>query len=149
MKRLRNLQNRVFLFILVLFLPLFGFSQLGHRKINQLDEKGRRQGRWITWQDSARRLPSCKSWYKDGIESRTTRYYHSNGNTRLKFCFKGDSLIVVRYFDPQGKLTDKGSALRLFTDTEIRYCWDGEWKQYDKRHRVVQRMMYRKGEEVP
>lgn len=140
--------NNSLLFICLLILPVIGFGQLFHRGINKTDSKGQRQGKWITWQDSTRRLPSCKSWYKDGREYRVTRYYHSNGKTRLKFRFLGDSVMRVKYFDTDGRLTDKGRALRLMTDTEIRYCWDGIWKTYDSHHRVIKSVMYHKGEEV-
>jgi hypothetical protein len=140
--------SRISVLLIILFIPLIASSQLFHRKINRIDEKGYRQGRWITWQDSVRRIPSCKSWFRDGKEYRTTRYFHNNGKRRLTFCFKGDSVIIVRYFNEKGRLTDKGRALRLYTETEIRYCWEGEWKQYDRWHRVIGRQQYKKGEEI-
>jgi hypothetical protein len=140
--------SRILILLTILILPIITSSQVFHRKINRIDEKGNRQGRWITWQDSVRRIPSCKSWFRDGKEYRTTRYYHNNGKCRLSFSFQGDSVIVVRYFDEKGRLTEKGRALRLYTPTEIRFCWDGEWKQYDRWHRVIGRQQYKKGEEV-
>ncbi|MBK7175192.1 MAG: hypothetical protein IPH84_18690 [Bacteroidales bacterium] len=117
-------------------------------KRNQFDTKGNRHGRWITWQDSARRLPSSKAWFKHGLEYRTTRYYHANGKVRLKLHYKGDSLIRVKYLDTLGHVTQKGGAKRLYTPTEIRYCWDGEWRFYDEKHKLYRTAIYRKGEEV-
>lgn len=148
MKNQRTLPTKGLTIFLFLLLPFAGNSQLFQRKINQIDNKGRRQGQWITWQDSVRHIPSSKSWFRDGKEYRTTRYYHANGRTRLKLRYHGDSLITISYYDTSGKLTDRGGALRLYTDTEIRYCWDGEWKQYNRHHRVINRQFYRKGEEV-
>jgi len=55
-------------FFLVAFIPLIGFPQVFHRKINQWDDKFKMHGRWITWQDETRHIPSCKSWYKHGTE---------------------------------------------------------------------------------
>lgn len=136
-----------FIVILILF-AITGFSQPFFRKINQLDAKGNRQGKWITWQDSARRLPSCKSWFKEGSEYRTTKYYHPNGKVRLKMQYKGDSVIKVKYLDSTGHIIQKGRALRIYSPAEIRYCWDGEWKFYDEKHKLYRTALYRKGEEV-
>ena len=134
--------------LLTFLVPLIGFSQVCHRKINQYDEQFNRHGIWITWQDEEKHIPYCKSWYKHGKEYRVTRYYHENGRTRLKFHFRGDSLIKVKYFDIQGHLTDKGRALRLVTDTEYRYCWDGKWKHYDEHRKLERTSFYRRGEEL-
>lgn len=147
-RRVKRNPNRLIILFLLVSFPLLCSSQHSGGKINRVDAKGLRQGRWVTWQDSVRRIPSCKSWFRDGKEYRKTSYYHSNGKPRLTFRFRGDSLIIVRYFDEHGRLTDKGRALRSYTKTEIRYCWDGEWKQYDRWHRVVNRQFYNKGEEV-
>ena len=137
--------------ILILFCTLVSqgaISQTFCRKINQFDAKCNRQGRWITWQDSARRLPSSKCWFKNGMEYRTSKSYHPNGKVRLKMHFRGDSVIQVKYIDSTGHITQKGRALRLYTPNEIRYCWDGEWKFYDDKHKLNRIAIYRKGEEV-
>jgi len=60
---------------MVLTLSMGSDAQFFSRKVNQLDEKGRRQGRWITWQDSVRRLPSSKAWFRDG----KWKYYDERG----------------------------------------------------------------------
>jgi antitoxin component YwqK of YwqJK toxin-antitoxin module len=133
--------------LIIVFIPLVGFSQVFHRKINQWDDKFNRQGLWITWQDEGKHIPSCKSRYRHGVEYGVTRYYHDNGRTRLKLRFIGDSLIRVKYFDVHGRLTDKGRALRIITPTENRYCWDGEWKHYGEHHKLVKTSYYQKGEE--
>jgi len=142
------MQSKLWLLGLFLILTIDSSAQFFSRKVNQLDEKGRRQGRWITWQDSVRRLPSSKIWFRDGLEYRITRYYHPNGITRLKMKYKGDSVIRVSYYDTLGHLTLRGRSLRLYTPTEIRYCWDGEWKYYGKFRKVLKTEVYRKGEDV-
>ncbi len=134
--------------VALIMIVINGLSQPFCRKINQLDAKGNRQGRWITWQDSARRLPSSKCWFKNGLEYRTTKYYHPNGKVRLRMHFSGDSVIKVKFLDSTGHVTQKGRALRLYTPSEIRYCWDGEWKFYDEKHKLYRTALYRKGEEV-
>jgi antitoxin component YwqK of YwqJK toxin-antitoxin module len=141
------MNSKVAVFLIV-FIPLIGFSQVFHRKTNQWDNKFKRQGLWITWQNEEKHIPSSKSWYKHGVEYRVTRYYHENGKTRLKFRFIGDSIVKVKYFDSKGHLTDKGRALRLTSDTEYRFCWDGEWKHFDEHHKLVKTSIYRKGEEL-
>jgi antitoxin component YwqK of YwqJK toxin-antitoxin module len=142
------MQGKLSLVVLVWIVSLGAVGQVFHLKLNQLDKQGRRQGHWITWQDSVRRLPSSKSWFRDGKEYRTTRYYHSNGKTRLKLRYHGDSLIRVKYYDTLGHVTHKGRALRLYTPTEIRYCWDGKWKYYDGRRKYIKAVIYRKGENI-
>jgi len=143
----KNHRSR-FICLILLTLPILGYPQLLNRKLNRLDEEGRRQGCWITWQDSARRLPSSKSWFRDGKEYRTTRYYHSNGITRLKLRYSGDSIIHVKYYDSTGHLMQKGRALRLYSDKEIRYCWEGTWKFYNGGRKPDRIAVYRRGEEV-
>ncbi|MEI6060102.1 MAG: hypothetical protein WCR72_05305 [Bacteroidota bacterium] len=113
-----------------------------------MDAKGRRQGLWITWYDTARRQPLSISRFRDGREYRTSRYYYENGKTRVRFRYKGDSIVWVRYYDSCGKLSMKGRSLLLYSDKEIRYCWDGMWKYYDCHHHLIQTEMYRKGEET-
>ncbi len=140
--------KQLIFFLIGVLLAETAISQPLCRKINQLDSKGNRQGRWITWQDSARRLPSSKCWFKNGLEYRTTRYYHPNGKVRLKLHFRGDSIIRVKYIDSTGHVTQKGWALRIYTQKEIRYCWDGEWKFYNEKHKLERKAIYRKGEEV-
>jgi antitoxin component YwqK of YwqJK toxin-antitoxin module len=134
--------------MLLFLLPFLAYPQFRHRKTNQIDTKGQRQGYWVTWQDSVNKIPSATAWFKDGKEHRVSRYYHANGKTRLKLRYINDSLIRVKYFDSTGRLTDKGSALRLYSEKEIRYCWDGVWKQYDKYRHVTGMQVYRKGEEI-
>jgi antitoxin component YwqK of YwqJK toxin-antitoxin module len=136
-----------FLFVFSI-IPLIGFSQVFHRMINQWDDKFHKNGLWITWQDEEKHIPSCKSRFKHGVEYRVTRYYHENGRTRIKYHFYGDSIVKVKYFDKNGHLTDKGRALRLTTETEIRFCWDGKWKHYDENHKLVKTSVFRKGEEL-
>lgn len=148
MAKRRNLRNSAFYFVALMLLPFLVHSQWFNRKINRTDAEGHRQGRWITWQDSVRRLPSAKSWFRDGREIRTTRYYHSNGKTRLKLRYSGDSIIHVKYYDTLGHLIQKGRALRLYSDKEIRYCWDGVWKFYDSGRKPERVAIYRRGEEM-
>ncbi|MBK7028280.1 MAG: hypothetical protein IPH45_03315 [Bacteroidales bacterium] len=57
-------------------------------------------------------------------------------------------LLKVKYLDTLGHVTQKGGAKRLYTPSEIRYCWDGEWKFYDEKHKLYRTALYRKGEEV-
>ena len=142
------LQRSIYLFLFLLMVSQPGLAQLLHRQVNRMDETGRRQGKWILWQDSARRRPSFTGWYKDGVERRVTRYYYGNGKLRIKFMYRGDSLLIARYYDTCGRLSEKAEALRLDTVTEYRFCWDGKWKKYTKWHRVRQQALYRKGLEV-
>lgn len=146
-KQKKRPNSLVFLLAFIL-ISFTGNTQILHRKINRLDEKGCRQGIWIIYLDSARRQPLSKFHFKDGREYRTSRYYHENGTTRVKFRYKGESLVLVKYYDTCGRLTQKGRSLMLYTDKEIRYCWDGAWKFYDNRHRLIRTAEYRKGEEL-
>lgn len=134
--------------ILSFFIPLIGLPQVFHRKINQWDDKFHRHGLWITWQDEKEHIPSSRIRYRHGLEYGVSRYYHENGRTRLKFRFSGDSIVMVKYYDSLGHLTDKGRALRFISEKEYRFCWDGEWKHYGKHRRLIKTSFYRKGEEL-
>lgn len=136
------------IFLWVAFIPLIGFPQVFHRKINQWDDKFKMHGLWITWQDEEKKIPYHKIRYNHGVEYKVTRYYHSNGKVRLRYRFIGDSIVKVKYFDSTGHLTDKGRALRLITNEEYRFCWDGKWKQFGEHHKLLKTSYFRKGEEL-
>jgi len=148
MRKSRKRPNNQLLLLAFVLISLTGYPQIFHPKINRLDEKGCRQGRWITYQDSIRRHPLSKFYFKDGLECRTTKYYYENGKVRVKFRYKGDSLVLVKYYDTCGGLSQKGRSLMLYTEKEIRYCWDGVWKFYDNRQHLIRTAAYRKGEEL-
>ncbi|NVO21203.1 MAG: hypothetical protein HXX13_15985 [Bacteroidetes bacterium] len=148
MRRLPRISPSKAALCLLFVIPLIGHCQWFHRKINQWDDKFHPNGLWIGWKDDQNKVKAYRIWYKHGLEYRISRYYHDNGKTRVKYRFLGDSIVMVKYFDENGRLTDKGRALRFYTNSDYRFCWDGTWKHYDEHHHMVKPTIYRKGEEM-
>jgi antitoxin component YwqK of YwqJK toxin-antitoxin module len=138
--------SSLLLLIFMLTAPA-GRTQFLQRPVNRLDEQGQRQGLWVSYFERDQRHRMYKMHYRDGREYRTSRYYYRNGHRRATFRYRNDSVVYVRYYDSCGRLNQKGRSLILYTEKEIRYCWDGLWTSYDASGHLLSSVMYRRGEE--
>ena len=137
----------IHLAIVGLFLSFVCHGQLIGRKINQYDEDGNRNGKWVEYWDGTHTAISGKGKYKNGKLVGKWKYYHINGKRRLRFKYK-DERIKVAYFDQFGQIERKGWARMVNDEQGIRYFWEGWWKEYDKRRRVIKKIRYENGEMI-
>jgi len=122
------------------------FSQSRFCKQNQFDSKGQKHGYWVSRSALHPDQKIFSGWYNHGNETRRCVYYDS-GNPVLKLSYKNDSVMRIRKFNLQGRLQYKGTALWLKNESEMRFCWDGEFSFYDSsRHKIAQ-VTYIKGVE--
>lgn len=137
--------KKYLLLLIVFCISVSVGAQFHKHKVNQWDSKGQRQGLWLTYLDTTNKgALISKEYYKDGRETGVCRYYHTNGNVRLKFKFLKDN-IKVKYFDERHKLTRKGWAKMDYTEYNVHYYWEGIWKFYGKHRKLKTVAMFSKG----
>lgn len=102
----------------------------GCRPVNRLDRHGHRTGRWITYYDSAQKVPSFVGRFRNGWAVGRSRYYYPDG-TVSKTEWKLGKRMYTRLYDNRGVCHRKGVARIAVNDTVIRYYWQGRWKYYD------------------
>jgi antitoxin component YwqK of YwqJK toxin-antitoxin module len=129
----------------------FAFSvqgQIFSKKVNRLDESGKRTGKWITYWDEEEKIPMSYATYKDGREHGVSKEYHNNGRLRLKFRYRKDR-IRVKYYTRERKLEQKGWSRLEYNAEDTHYYWHGKWKFYDTtRRKIIRVSHYEFGEEV-
>lgn len=142
---------RLIVLVLITFTGTFAFSvqgQIFSKKVNRLDENGKRTGKWITFWDEEEKIPMSAATYKDGREKGVSKEYHNNGKLRLKFRYHKDR-IRVKYYTRDRKLEQKGWSRLEYNAEDTRYYWHGKWKFYDTTQRKLIRVRYYEfGEEV-
>ena len=141
--RMRNFAFVVICCLLVI--PAAG--QFWKRKLNRLDEEGRRTGKWITYWDEEEKIPMSKARFERGREVGVSKEYHANGNLRLKFRYQRDR-IRVKYYSQDRKLEQKGWSVIEYNVNDTHYYWHGKWKFYDTDRKLQRVSHYSNGEEV-
>ncbi len=129
----------------IMVLPATG--QFWKKKLNQVDESGRRKGKWITYWDDEKKIPMSMARFKDGREVGVSKEYHANGNLRLKFRHQKDR-IRVKYYSQERKIEQKGWSVIEYSEVDTHYYWHGKWKFYDANRKIERISYYSKGEEI-
>jgi antitoxin component YwqK of YwqJK toxin-antitoxin module len=133
--------------IVFLLLVIPSTAQFWKKKLNQLDEDGRRTGKWITYWDEEDKIPMSKASFKEGREVGVSKEYHANGNLRLKFRYHGDR-IRVKYYSQDRKLEQKGWSVIEYNEKDTHYYWHGKWKFYSPSRKIQRISYYSYGEEI-
>ena len=132
--------------ILASYLQVAG--QLFNRNLNEFDDEGKRHGRWIETNfdiDSTEISSNIK--YRHGYQSGVCKFYHPNGELRLKWRYYRKR-IRAKYFYESGKLEQKGWSKIEYGGEDTRYYWHGKWKFYDEDKKLTRKALYKNGEEV-
>ena len=116
---------------IVIFLFLIGNYSYSQEKINQLDEKGERQGLWKgTYEESKR--PRYEGIFEHGIEVGVFKYFDDTKAGKViatRDFSKGKGTCYVMMFDRKDNIVSEG----LLINKEH----EGEWKIYHKESKVV------------
>jgi hypothetical protein len=130
-------------FYIVLLLSFFS-KNLFSQKLNRLNKKGERTGRWIVYLDSAKTKKSTEGRYKNGNAKGRFYYYTMDGvlERRETNCFK--RLKTVMYY-PDGTVRFRGKARIENLPTKIHYYFYGKWKYYDQKGKLLKYCFYEKG----
>ena len=132
--------------ILIILFTLPAGAQFWKSKVNQLDENGKKHGYWIEYMDSSHEDISGKGSFEHGRETGKWKHYHFNGKRRLKYKYMKDD-IKVKYYYPNGRLEQKGRARIEYSKKDVHYFWEGEWRFYDEKRKLVKKMMFQNGVE--
>jgi len=97
--------------------------------VNQIDEKGRKQGKWISiprsyFENSCNYNPNQIKYYKNDKPTGTWEYYSYDGKLLTERIVWQDSInSYCQSWGYNGKLIEEGS---MINETK-----NGEWKEYD------------------
>ncbi len=136
----------IFLLFIFTGLHLYHFPQICFHKKNQFDAEKKKHGYWVTTSKSNPQCLTFKGWYNHGKETRRCAYYN-DGIRWSKIHYLNDSVMHIKRFNQQGKIEYKGRALWLENDTELRFCWDGEFVFYGPHRHRIKKVIYIKGVE--
>lgn len=89
---------------------------------------------------------NAKGYYCHGLPCKTWRYYHKNGQKRMKIKYRKH--LKVKYYRENGKLEKKGRARIDFNAEDIHFYWHGLWKYFDNKRRLYRIAIYQNGEEI-
>ncbi len=136
-----------FAVILLLILSVtIANAQFLKKKINQFDDEGLRKGKWIEYWDNDHKYISACGRFVKGDPVGKWKYYHYDGKRRLKFKYQKDR-IKVKYYYESGRLDHKGWARVVNNKKEIHYFWEGIWKYYSTKGKLIRIAVYENGEE--
>ena len=138
--------NKISVIILLLLFTTVVNAQFWKKKINQFDDDGLRIGKWIEYWDNAHEHISASGRFVNGDPVGKWKYYHYDGKRRLKFKYQNDR-IKVKYYHESGRLDHKGWARIEYTEKEIHYFWEGLWKYYSPKGKLIRIALYEGGEE--
>lgn len=127
--------------ILILFLSQ-AYGQIFKKEINQYNEDGNREGKWITWWDEEEKVPMSIVNFKNGYEKGVQKEYNLDGTLRLKFRFLKNR-VHVKYYHSNGKLEKKGWSIMDYK--ELHYYWHGKWKFYNEKGKFERSALYKYG----
>jgi antitoxin component YwqK of YwqJK toxin-antitoxin module len=133
--------------VLLIFLSSITFGQFFQSKKNLSNDNGSREGMWIEYYDKGKNSISSKIRYKNGQQTGICKFYHPNGNRRLKWHYYKNRIRAKYYFE-NGNLEQKGWSKIEYSGKDIHYYWHGKWKFYDIHRKLIRVGNYINGEEI-
>lgn len=138
---------KTFFLVLLIVLCSISFGQFRQPKINLLNDNGSREGLWIDYYDEENNIISSKIRYKNGNQTGICKFYHPNGNRRLKWHYYNNRIRVKYYFE-NGRLDQKGWSKIDYSGQDTHYYWHGKWKFFDDHRKLIRIGFYQNGEEI-
>lgn len=128
----------------ILFFLFFFIFEASAQKINRLNKKGNRTGKWITYIDDEKKIKSFEGKFRNGITSGKCYFYHNDGilNRREINRFKK---IKTTFYYPSGNVKLKGNARFENLPDKIHYYFYGKWKAYNDSGKLVKYYFYEQG----
>ncbi len=130
--------------IIILVLSVFG---LPAQKINRMNKKGERYGKWINYRDSAKTQKFFEGRFRRDKPVGKARYYNETGGTdRLEIMRFGRMKTKMYY--PDGKLLMVGKAELVEDSVKFHYYFYGRWAYYNAEGQLSKYLYYEKGKLV-
>lgn len=112
-------------------------------RINKIRDN-ERHGKWIDYDTIENVNYKSIGRYKNGIEKGTHRQF-SNKKLHRKEKYK-DGICQTTYYYPNGKMMSEGNTELEITEKEMHWYYQGDWKFYDEKGKLLGINTYEKGE---
>ena len=89
-----------------------------------------------------------RAFYKNGYESRVSKEYHQNGKMRLKFRYYKNNRLRVKFYNEERVLEAKGWAVMEYNKEDSHFYYQGKWKYFDDKRKLVRTGWYKNGHET-
>lgn len=131
----------IFLFFLFLHLEFSG------QRINRLNRKGERTGKWITYIDESKKLKSFEGRFRNGKAIGKNYFYNNDGMLERREVIGFRKLKTCFYY-PNGKIKMTGKARLENLPDKLHYYFYGKWNFYSDSGALIKYYYYNKGELV-
>lgn len=115
-------------------------------KINQYikeDKIQKREGKWVETNATEQGNYVSKGKYRKGIKVGVWKT-NINGIQLQKDAYRND-LIKTKIFQSNGKLKIKGQSSTEITDDYIHWFYNGDWKHYNEKGKLIYIKRYYRG----
>ena len=129
------MKNKIYLILFIIFTI---YSCKINQKINGLKE-----GKWISVDKSTTDVYKYIEKYKKGIEVKTWKTYKNNKLYKKEVYLKDKCLVT--FYNENRKIIAKGQTNTENTEKQLHWFYDGEWKHFDNKGKLIKIKYYYKG----
>ena len=115
-------------------------------KVNQHIKDGKvqkREGKWIESNATEHGIFVSKGKYKKGLKIGVWRTFIDHKIDQKEIYQK--EVIKTKFFHPNGKVKKKGQSTTEVTDEYIHWYYNGDWKYYNEKGKLIFIKKYNKG----
>lgn len=134
--------------LIIILISAFCFeadAQLFKKKTRDCESCPRHLKYFEYW-DADNTIINARGHYCYGLPCKTWRYYHENGNVRMKVKYR--DRLKIKYYRENGQLEKKGYAMLDLDKEAIHFYWQGRWKYFDDRRHIYRIALYENGMEA-
>jgi len=130
--------------ILAMFFVLFFQNGVFSQRLNRLNKKGQRTGRWVVYLDSAKTIKSMEGRFRKGEQVGKVYWYTMQGVLERKEINRFRRLKTTIYY-PDGAKRLTGKARLEDSPEKTHYYFYGTWRYYDENGKLLKYCYYKKG----
>lgn len=132
------MKNALIIFSIMLWANVFS------QRLNRYNHHGERKGKWIVYNDSAKKSKSTVVRYRNGNPIGRAYYYTSEGILGRREIVRFNK-IKTTFYNINGSVSMRGnSKMEILTD-KVHYYFYGKWKCYDASGKLIKYQYYAKG----
>lgn len=96
--------------------------------------------------DAENTIVNAKGHYCYGLPCKSWRYYHQNGEIRMKVKYR--KRLKIKYYRDNGQLEKKGYAMLDLDKEDLHFYWHGLWKYFNDHRKLYRIALYQNGNEA-